>query len=415
MSRILNIYTGQLLFYIALMTQCTHSEKRNNPNQEIIEPIMITSPSSAYSSLPYLSVGNNRLLLSWVVERNDTSTLWYSYTPDTIWSEPEQIISGSDWFVNWADFPSITENNDAFLAHFLKKSSPATFSYDVFLTIKNKADSVWLPPFKLHSDTTKTEHGFVSVIPYDSNTFLINWLDGRNTTGHHDPEESMTLRSAIVDTTGKIVSEHLLDDKVCDCCQTTTAMTNKGPVVLYRNRSESEIRDIQITRLNKGVWSDPLTIHPDNWKIMGCPVNGPNVSAFGDILAVAWFTAAEDQSQVKLAFSQDAGISFGDAVIIDDDNPLGRVGVQLINEETALICWMAEVGDEAHIKMMRVNINGEKSSPVTIASTQSSRISGFPQMKIFNNKVYFAWTKEVGDNPVINMAYLTLEKLLLGY
>ncbi len=410
MRRILNIYTVQLFFCFLLMTHCTHSDKRNITIAEINKPIIFTSPSSANSALPYLSVGNNRLLLSWVVERNDTSALWYSYTQDTIWSEPEQIISGSDWFVNWADFPSITENNDALLAHFLKKSSPTTFSYDVYLTIKKKSDSVWLPSFKLHSDTTKTEHGFVSVIPYDGNTFLINWLDGRNTTGLHDPDESMTLRSAIVDNSGKKVTEHLLDDRVCDCCQTTTALTNKGPVVLYRNRSDSEIRDIQITRLNNGIWSDPFTIHPDNWKIMGCPVNGPHVSAYGDILVVAWFTSANDQSKIKLAFSQDAGISFGDAVLIDNDNPLGRVGVQLINEETALISWMAEVGDEAHIKMMRVNISGEKSSPVTIASTQSSRISGFPQMKIFNNKVYFAWTKEVGDNPVINTAYLNLEK-----
>ena len=40
----------------------------------------------------------------------------------------------------------------------------------------------------------------------------------------------------------------VLDARACDCCQTDAAMTSAGPVVVYRNRTEEEIRDIYIAR-----------------------------------------------------------------------------------------------------------------------------------------------------------------------
>ena len=51
-------------------------------------------------------------------------------------------------------------------------------------------------------------------------------------------------------------------------------MTADGPVVVYRDRSEQEIRDISIVRLHDGKWSQPSSVFEDNWKINGCPVNG---------------------------------------------------------------------------------------------------------------------------------------------
>jgi len=42
-----------------------------------------------------------------------------------------------------------------------------------------------------------------------------------------------------------------LDTRVCECCQTSVAMTAEGPVVVYGDCSEAEkeIRDISIVRL----------------------------------------------------------------------------------------------------------------------------------------------------------------------
>jgi hypothetical protein len=45
------------------------------------------------------------------------------------------------------------------------------------------------------------------------------------------------------ETLGK---EALLDGRVCECCQTSSASTPDGMAVVYRDRSEKEVRDISI-------------------------------------------------------------------------------------------------------------------------------------------------------------------------
>ena len=57
----------------------------------------------------------------------------------------------------------------------------------------------------------------------------------------------MALRTARVElgpVFGVVGASEELDPKVCDCCQTAAAVTDDGPVVVYRNRSDQELRDI---------------------------------------------------------------------------------------------------------------------------------------------------------------------------
>ncbi|MEX2350535.1 MAG: hypothetical protein WD554_06615, partial [Flavobacteriaceae bacterium] len=280
------------------------------------------------SALPYLFSDGDDLLLSFTTKTDSLTTLYYSSLIDDAWSTPEAIASGTDWFVNWADYPQIAKNGDNYIAHFLKKSDTATYAYDVFVTQKQE-ETAWSTPFKIHSDTTKTEHGFVSYTPFGESQFMVSWLDGRNTSGGHHGHEggAMTLRAAIVNPDGNLEKEFLLDESVCDCCQTSAARTNAGIVVVYRDRSEKEIRDISLVKYEDEMWTLPETVHNDNWEIAGCPVNGPRVDAFGNTLAAAWFTAVEGQSKVQVVFSKDGGTEFGQPVQTDLGNPLGRVDV----------------------------------------------------------------------------------------
>ena len=52
----------------------------------------------------------------------------------------------------------------------------------------------------------------------------------------------MTLRAASINNNNQILEEYLLDARVCDCCQTDVAMTQDGPIVIYRDRSEDLVR-----------------------------------------------------------------------------------------------------------------------------------------------------------------------------
>ena len=356
-----------------------------------------SSPADSVSAEPYLFTDKNGVVyLSWVEKTKEKSLLKFSVLNKEKWSEPRVISSGDNWFINWADYPLLAADGAKNLvAHFLEKSEKGTYTYDVKLVTSADEGKTWSAPKILNDDGKKAEHGFVSMIPYGDNYF-ISWLDGRNsvmetTAGHEESHHGqMTLRSAIVDKQGNKSSEWELDNRVCDCCQTSAAITSNGPIVVYRDRSEQEIRDMSIVRFVNGKWTLPKTIFSDNWKIEGCPVNGPRVDAQGNNLAVAWFTSPDKKAQVNIVFSTDGGATFNAPIRIDEGKGIGRVDVVMLDEKSAMVSWM----EGAVIKATKVYSDGKKKSSMVIASSAESRSSGFPQMTKSGNNLIFAWTDE---------------------
>jgi hypothetical protein len=226
------------------------------------------------------------------------------------------------------------------------------------------------------------------------------WLDGRNLKDVKDEGDehtplpvSMTLRYAAIDADGKLSDETQLDERVCECCQTSAALTSEGPIAAYRDRSNKEARDIHFVTQQQGRWSAPRAVHSDNWEINACPVNGPSVAADGRRVAIAWYTGAGDSPRVKVAFSDDGGSTFADPIEVDDGETLGRVDVLLLPDGSALVCWLSGTAEGGAIKVRRVSPNGKLSPPAVIAETDISRSSGFPRMARLGDEVHFAWTE----------------------
>lgn len=401
MNKLLNV-----ILVIIFLASCNDSPKQENtssPLQQLISPV------DSVSAEPYLFTDKNGLVyLSWIQKTKDSSILKFSVLNGETWSHPESIASGNNWFVNWADYPMLASDGDSSLiAHFLQKSGKGTYAYDVRLITSGDKGKSWNDPKTLHDDGKQAEHGFVSMLPYKEHYF-ISWLDGRNASmehgsgheeGHHG---QMTIRAAIVNKQGGKISEWELDNKVCDCCQTSATHTINGPVVVYRDRSDEEIRDISIVRLVNGKWTTPKTIFPDQWKITGCPVNGPRSDAEGNTLAIAWFSSPDAKARVNVIFSADGGESFDKPVKVDEGNALGRVDVVMLDDKSAMVSWM----EGAVIKAARVYRDGKKDSSIIISSSSESRSSGFPQMTKSGKHLVFAWTDN--QDKTVKLAKLTL-------
>lgn len=392
----------------ALVAACSVKENASEQNTKIT---FLPFPSNVNSGEPFLfTAKDSTVYLSWV-EKNETGALFrFSGFKNDQWSDPVTIASGKTWFVNWADYPMIATNGKQFVAHFLDKSGEGTYAYDVKMTASNDNGKSWLDPRVLNEDKKEAEHGFVTLLPYQEN-FFVTWLDGRNTVmegmenhegSHGGNHGAMSLRAAIIDAKGNKISEWELDNKTCDCCQTSAAVTTNGPVVVYRDRSDEEIRDMSVVRLVDGQWTKPQSLHNDNWKIAGCPVNGPRVVAEGNNVAVAWFSAASDTSRVNVIFSKDGGATFGKPIRLDEGNAIGRVDIVMLDEMNAVVSWM----EGTQIKIAKVNMDGTKEPSKTIGSSSESRSSGFPQMTKSGNQLIFAWTDDKEKN--IKVARLSL-------
>ena len=398
------------LTFIGCKQEAKQETKQDIPEAKVSVVQAMVSPAGESSSLPHLMSNKDVALLSWVETSGDTlHTMYYAELVDGAWQEPHAILSGSDWFVNWADYPMITENNGSLWSHILKKSTAGTYSYDIKMNVKPKGATEWKTDIPLHTDSTPTEHGFVSVEPYNDN-FFVNWLDGRNTEENEVGERgAMTLRAGVVSTTGRMLQEYELDTRTCDCCQTASVITDNGPIVVYRDRSEEEIRDIGIVRLVDGNWTAPKVIHEDNWQIKGCPVNGPKVAALGNEVVVSWFTGAENNPKVNVVFSNDGGANFQEPILIAEGMVMGRVDVLWMDQDKAVVSWMESKDKMAVFYTMIVSKDGSVSNKQVIAELDGSRKSGFPQMEIVEETLYFAWTEQSASTSKIQTAKMPVD------
>ncbi|MTI22779.1 exo-alpha-sialidase [Fulvivirga sp. RKSG066] len=380
-----------VLVGLSACDHATNDQKNESDQSSVNQHGEITKGVAPYLFKDF----NDNVYLSWTEQNDSINELQFSVLSQDNWTEPKTIAKGTDWFINWADYPILaTKTGKNFIAHYLQKSSKGTYSYDVMLKQSTDSGATWVEPRILHDDGKQAEHGFVSIAPYNDN-FFVSWLDGRNTVSqkktdhaHHGSSGAMTLRAAVITPSGEKLKEWELDNRVCDCCQTTAVITNNGPVVAYRDRSSKEIRDISITRLIDAKWSSPQTIHDDAWKIAGCPVNGPRMSAKENALAVAWFTVQDGEGKVKMKFSTDSGETFGPEIIINQQTAIGRVDVELLDDQSALVSWM----EGSEIMAARINPDGEIIARYTIATSSENRGSGFPQMTVAKNKAIFTWT-----------------------
>ena len=384
------------LMLMVAMISCKNNDRQRGENK-VAEVKQLASPATDSSAEPFLFTDKNGLVyLSWIEKKGKENFLKFSTWVNDKWTTPNLISSGKNWFVNWADYPLLSADAGGHLiAHFLEKSDTAKFTYDVKMISSADSGKSWSHSKVLHDDGKKAEHGFVSMIPY-KDQFFVSWLDGRKTaqegeaSSHTGHQGEMTVRAALINKDGSKSNDWELDGRVCDCCQTTAAITSNGPIVVYRDRSDDEIRDMSIVRYIDGVWTSPKTIFPDNWKIKGCPVNGPRADAIGNHLAIAWFSMPEKEGQVQVIFSDDGGATFNKPIRIDEGKTIGRVDVVMLNDKSAIVSWL----EGSTIKAVKVYTDGTKDASVMIASSSESRSSGFPQMTKSGNKLIFAWTDD---------------------
>lgn len=385
----------------------------------------IDSPAGVGSINPNLSVGpDGRVYLSWIEPIQPKGyALKFAVRPrGGAWSTPRTITQGENRF----DSSILALPDGSLAAYWLVKSGPGRHANDINLSISRDGGQTWGKAIVPHRDRTQTERGFVSMIPASGDIAVV-WLDGLKMKGDdrgapehgsaekeragasqhsgdhqhtgggdhraagHGPAASkmeMSMMYTTIGLDGTLGKEVLLDGRVCECCQTSAALAPDGMAVVYRDRSEKEVRDISIVRLKNGKWSEPQPLSKDGWEINGCPVNGPAISSIGQNVAVAWFTAARNQPRIYAALSADGGATFGPQIHVADGNPLGRVDVIALPSGNAFVSWGKKTPDGVGVRARIVRPDQTKAPEIVVAETSS----GFPHMKMSGDEVIIAWT-----------------------
>jgi len=377
----------------------------------------LAAPAATGSAEPHFALGaDDQLVMSWLEPDGSEYVLKYAELDagHAQWGPAATVARGSNWVVNPSDFPSVQPiTSEAWIAHWLVSSSTSQFAYDIAIATSNDGGRNWGEPRLLNDDGTDAEHGFVSLFPWDDDIGAV-WLDGRELAQFHDQEPTApeietapvgtNLRYARLALDGSVIDQGVIDGLVCDCCQTEVAVTDRGPLVVYRDRSPDEIRDIAVRGHDGSAWTQAVQLGPDHWQIEGCPVNGPAIAVRGNDVAVAWFTAAEDQPRVRLARSDDLGASFQAPVDIDTVGSFGQVDVLIGGDGEVIVSWWRRSATGGtQLSVRRIDAAGGLGEIQAIATSTASRPLDVPQMARVGNRIVFAWT-EFGDQSMVKTA-----------
>lgn len=382
----------------------------------------VAPPTAAGAMAPQMRVApDGSVLMSWIEPAADgrKALRWSRLVADegsatpVRWTQASTIVTATDFFANWADVPSILQLTDGRMAaHWLRKSASSTYAYHVALSLSHDRGATWATPVTPHGDRSDTEHGFVSMFERADGQLGLVWLDGRQMAApaagethgaethsggagmDHGGAGAMTLRATTIGRDGVPAPDVALDERVCECCPTTAAVTARGVAVAYRGRGASEIRDIGVARFVGTAWSRPALVHADNWRIEACPVNGPSLSARGDQVALAWFTAEGERPRVSVAFSRDGATTFGRPIAISDAAAVGRVDAELLADGSVLVAWLEHDPSVSSLRVKRAWPDGRVTASQVVTPLSSGRGSGYPRMAILDGRwLVFAWTE----------------------
>jgi len=369
-------------------------------------------PSSAGSAQPDLAAtADGRLLLSWIssVEGRRNALQFVAMSENGHWqSAARTVVVGDSLMANWANTPHIAQTADGALwMQFMQKMGEG-HAGNVALSRSVDGGFNWASPIAVNDDGVEAEHGFAALWPASRDTIGVAWLDGRDnvegdmhgegsamTGAHAMPGEGRTaLRAAVFDMNLQRSGEAVVDAKTCDCCQTAIAATARGPLLVYRDRGDKEIRDIAAVRYDGKAWGKPVPVHADGWKMAGCPVNGPAVAAGGDVALVAWYTEADGKPSVRIARSGDAGDTFDAPLTLDEGDAVqGRVALAL-DATQAWILWIREdaAGQSLWLSRRTPDLKREYQR-LEVAKLQGrGRGTGFPKIALRGSEGYAVWT-----------------------
>jgi len=374
-------------------------------------------PTRDASLVPQMaSLGPQRFVLSWQTPLPDGGYQFMMAIRDgDQWSEVRRIAGGPNLSMFSADLPGIAAlPGGGLLAYWELKDARDGDRYGTAIQTSASWDEgkTWSAPLRPYADALAGQHSFLSWFPSKSGIGLV-WLDAQQQaevqsilmkkgTKRDDSLGAIGLRYTAFDAKGAPTGGSFIDPITCECCPTGAAVTDRGPVVVYRGRKDPQgtkssevrhdlptIRDIYITRLESGRWTTPHLVHQDNWVINGCPDNGPAVDAAADDVVVAWWTRSGGPPKVQVAFSRTAGDTFGSAKRIDQGKAEGQVTVALLpGGDAAVAGWLEDGRTWARF----VSVSGDMGPPIQLGV--APRHSRLPRWIADQKGLAAAWTTQ---------------------
>jgi hypothetical protein len=336
-----------------------------------LQVTQLASPVQDSVLNPWLSESpDGNPILSWLAPISGSRyALQFATFADGGWSAPFTVVEDDSIFIHATEIPSVRALSDSTLAAVWQRKTGGTGHgfYGIRVAFSSDHGANWSRPVIPHrAPVNGGTFEFPTAYRTAQGELGLFWIDPRRQTARHNPDKpdemdhvgSRNLMWTTVSPDGRLGTEVEVDSVACDCCPMDVALSGDATVFAYRDKElppglpidsvryeTNVVRDIAVARLEPGqegdaaAWRAGRVVHRDGWVYNGCPNNGPAVAADGRRLAVAWWTAEGSRPRVQLGFSDDAGRSFGEPVVVTSGRPEGQVSVGLV-PDGAVVLWL---------------------------------------------------------------------------
>jgi hypothetical protein len=286
---------------------------------------------------------------------------------------------------------------------------------DLYLSTSQDQGKTFNAAVKVNDDKLIGAHGMHSLAVANNGQIYIAWLDERNIAqpkpskhaGGHHMESNRELFVADSTDGGKTFSANRkVAEDACPCCKTALAVSPDGTLYAsWRQVLPGSFRHIAVaSSTDHGVrFSAPVIVSDDRWKLQGCPVSGPSLSAdTNGTLKVVWYAAGEgDAPGLYFAETRDRGQTFSARTLLMQEPVKGTPALAAANNR-AIAIWQgtgAQQGSGTQQIETKIRELGGAGAAVSVAANAELPTGAFSKDKLF-----VAYITKVGEKRSVWLA-----------
>ena len=147
---------------------------------------VVDDPAGPGSRYPHLAGGDGHVVMSWLQALPQGGfALQHARWKEGAWGPAATVTSGDDWFVNWADFPSVVPlDATTWTAHWLQQKPGSVYSYDVRVAVSRDAGASWSAPRLVEDATGGEEFSYPALLQGRDGTIHLAYTWQRKAIKH---------------------------------------------------------------------------------------------------------------------------------------------------------------------------------------------------------------------------------------
>lgn len=380
------------LGWLSLLQSCTDG----GPDSMSHAPMLLSDIQNKASCVFLTTDEKDNPAISWMeTDRVGNKHFYFSYwdAESRTFSAGQAIPIEQHAGIHEEGMPKIAVRGDGTVFATYETNVPSGKSRfglsDIRYVMSSDKGKTWTKPQSIQEVTPATgSRSFGNMIRLDDGEIGIAWLD-TDTNGTYS---GRPVRFARTNGDRGFEKSVLVDLAACECCRTALSVDGQGNIrIVFRDLLAGSVRDISasISSDNGKTFNTAIPFSGDNWKVDGCPHNGPSIASRNEKTYVTWFTGS-GKSGVFYA-ELDANNNMRSKRRLNANGRFAQLCVMPDGSRIAAYDVQYERGDSVYskIKISRIDEKGFFETAVNLPDSHAS----YPVVQAADERhVIIAWT-----------------------